>query len=81
MDSDVGTRREIFFVNQVSYGSSVYYVDKGDFLVAEKYTVEVGGKGKSFKQIQDMEHSFVAADELEVGHRHKIPLWSFGFLY
>ncbi|HIP27621.1 MAG TPA: ATP-binding protein [Sulfurovum sp.] len=81
MDSDIGTRREIFFVNQVSYGASVYYVDKGDFLVAEKYTVEVGGKGKTFMQIQDIEHSFVAADELEMRHKHKIPLCLFGFLY
>lgn len=81
MGSDKGTRREIFFVNQVSYRQSVYYVDKGDFLVGEKYTVEVGGKSKSFKQIEDVKNSFLAVDDMEIGFKHKIPLWLFGFLY
>jgi len=47
----------------------------------EKYVCEVGGKGKSFKQIKDMEHSFVVADNIELGFGKKVPLWLFGFLY
>ena len=54
---------------------------KGDFVVDDKYTIEVGGKNKSFKQIKDLENSFVVADNLEVGSGNKIPLWLFGFLY
>jgi len=81
MESDTGSRREIFFANQVSVSHSIYYVDRGDFLVDERYNVEIGGKNKSFKQIKDMPNSFVVADDLEVSFGNKIPLWLFGFLY
>jgi hypothetical protein len=81
LEPKVGTLRESFFASQVSFKSSIYYVDKGDFLVDEKYTFEIGGKNKSFKQIKDVEESFVVADEIEVGFKNKIPLWLFGFLY
>ena len=81
MEPKVGTIRESFFASQVSVKSSLYYVDRGDFLVAEKYTVEIGGKNKSFEQIKDIQNSFIVADEIEVGFKNKIPLWLFGFLY
>ena len=81
LEPKIGTLRESFFASQVSYISSLYYVSKGDFLVDEKYTFEIGGKNKSFKQIQDVKESFVVADEIEVGFKNKIPLWLFGFLY
>jgi len=81
MESDIGSRREIFFANQLSFAHSIYYVDRGDFLIDERYTVEIGGKNKSFKQIKDMPNSFVVADDLESGFGNKIPLWLFGFLY
>jgi hypothetical protein len=45
------------------------------------YTFEVGGKNKGFKQIVDVENSFVVADDIESGFGNKIPLWLFGFLY
>ena len=54
---------------------------KGDFLVYDKYIFEVGGKNKSFKQIENIENSFVVADDIESGFGNKIPLWLFGFLY
>jgi hypothetical protein len=57
------------------------YTDKGDFLVDEKYTFEIGGASKNFKQIKDVKNSFVVADDIEVGYGAKIPLWLFGFLY
>lgn len=81
MEPKIGTIRETFFASQVSVKSSLYYVDRGDFLVAQKYTVEIGGKNKSFEQIKDIENSFIAADEIEMGFKNKIPLWLFGFLY
>ncbi len=81
MEPKIGTLRESFFASQVSVKSSLYYVDRGDFLVDEKYTVEIGGKNKSFEQIKDIQNSFIAADEIEVGFKNKIPLWLFGFLY
>ncbi len=77
----IGTLRESFFASQVSFKSSLYYVSKGDFLVDESYTVEIGGKNKSFEQLKDIKNSFVVADDIEVGFKNKIPLWLFGFLY
>jgi len=81
IESDSGTKREIFFANQVSQNYSIYYVDRGDFLINEQYTVEIGGRNKGFNQIKDIPNSFVVADDLEIGFKNKIPLWLFGFLY
>ena len=81
IESDSGTKREIFFANQVSQNYSIYYVDRGDFLINEHYTVEIGGRNKGFNQIKDIPNSFVVADDLEIGFKNKIPLWLFGFLY
>jgi len=87
---DIGNVRETFFVNQLSNyylqkntldNKGIYVSNKGDFYMEEKYVCEVGGKGKSFKQIKDMEHSFVIADNIELGFGKKVPLWLFGFLY
>ena len=77
-NQEVGTLREQFFSNQVK---DVKYSKIGDFLLDEKYIMEVGGKDKSFKQIKDIENSFVVADDIEVGFGNKVPLWLFGFLY
>jgi len=78
---EMGTVRETFFMNQLSKEHEVIAPKNGDFLVDSKYLFEVGGKNKSFKQIKDMENSFVASDEIEQGFANKIPLWLFGFLY
>ncbi len=80
-NSDIGTTREIFFTNQLSQSHSINYSKIGDFLIDNKYLFEIGGKNKSFKQIKDIENSFVAADDIEVGFGNKVPLWLFGFLY
>jgi len=78
---DDGNIRETFFVNQLMVTHKISASKKGDFLVDEKYTFEIGGKNKSFDQIKDIENSFVAADDIEVGWGNKIPLWLFGLMY
>ncbi len=79
---DIGTLRESFFSGIVCNAEhSIKASKKGDFIIDDKYTVEVGGDGKSFKQIKDMDNSFVVADNIEVGSGNKIPLYLFGFLY
>jgi len=80
-NSEIGTIRETFFANQVSHKFKLNISKNGDFLIDNRYTVEVGGKNKSFDQIKDIPNSFVAADDIEVGFGNKIPLWLFGFLY
>jgi len=42
---------------------------------------EVGVKSKTYKQIKDIDNSYVIADDIEIGSGNKIPLWLFGFLY
>ena len=79
-NTNIGSIRETFFVNQLNAISDVVLAPKGDFMV-DKYTFEVGGKNKTFEQIKDIPHSFVVADDIEIGHKNKIPLWLFGMLY
>lgn len=79
-NTNIGSIRETFFVNQLNAISDVVLAPKGFFMV-DKYTFEVGGKNKTFEQIKDIPHSFVVADDIEIGHKNKIPLWLFGMLY
>ena len=76
-----GMIRETTFTTFLKTHHELSIPKKGDFLVDEKYLFEVGGKNKSFKQIKDIENSFVVADDIEIGFGNKIPLWLFGFLY
>lgn len=78
---DTGTLRETFFANQVKYLHRLTMSDQSDFLIDDKYTIEVGGKDKGYRQLADLDNAFIAADDIEYGHEHKIPLWMFGFLY
>lgn len=76
-----GTLREIFFANQLKYKHTLSLPKFGDFLIDNKYIIEIGGKDKSFKQIEGIENAYVASDDIEFGFGNKIPLWLFGFLY
>ncbi|QKF62153.1 ATP-binding protein [Campylobacter curvus] len=78
---DIGNVRETFFANQLGNITEIYSGKNGDFMVGNNFTFEIGGAKKSFEQIKDMPNSFIAADDIEVGVRNKIPLWLFGFLY
>jgi len=81
INSNIGNIRETFFISMVYKKHIINYVDKGDFLLDEKYTFEIGGKNKNFEQIKDVPNSYVVADDIEIGFNHKIPLFLFGFLY
>jgi len=78
---NTGSLRESFFVSQLSYQHQVHYHDQGDFLVNDQYIFEVGGAQKKTTQIQHQDQAFLALDDLEVGHKKRIPLWLFGLLY
>lgn len=80
-DVPVGTVRESFFANQLSYSHTTAFGRSGDFIIDDKYTVEVGGKRKAFSQIKNLPDSYLALADIEYGHMNKIPLWIFGFLY
>lgn len=76
---EIGTIREVFFMSMFDE-KRLNISDKADFLIDEKYTIEVGGKNKKYKQIKDIENSFIVSDDIEIGSGNKIPLWLFGFL-
>ncbi|MCL4533330.1 MAG: AAA family ATPase [Deltaproteobacteria bacterium] len=89
-ESNKGNERETFFINQIKN----YYDNKsdflkeyillskdGDFIVDNKYVIEIGGKNKTFRQIKNIINSYIASDDIEIGFGNKIPLYLFGFLY
>ena len=78
---NVGGMRETFFFNQLSAMYTVSIPRKGDFLVDGELLFEVGGKSKTFEQIADVENSYIAADDIEIGYGNRLPLWMFGLLY
>ena len=77
----IGTISKTVFATLLCAEHNVKISKIGDFLVDGKYIFEIGGKNKSFKQIKDLDNSFVISDDIEIGFGNKIPLWLFGFLY
>lgn len=89
-ETNAGTIRETFFVNQIRNAlnptptlieSQVTTAAQGDFMIRDKLTFEVGGPGKGGQQIKNLDNAYIAADGIEAGFANKIPLWLFGFLY
>jgi uncharacterized protein len=77
----IGTIREVFFNNQLNVVHRVNYSSSTDFEVDNKYHFEIGGKGKSKKQITGIENAWVVKDDMEFPVAKSLPLWLFGFLY
>ncbi|MGC1203612.1 MAG: AAA family ATPase, partial [Flavobacteriaceae bacterium] len=80
-NAEIGTLRETFFSNQMKHIHDIHLAEKGDFIVDRTYTFEIGGKGKTSKQIHGVKNSFVVRDDMEIGNLNVIPLYLFGFLY
>ncbi len=79
--TSIGTVRETFFANIISSMGEITLPKKGDFLLNSKYLFEIGGKGKTKKQIEYHENAYLVIDNIEHGIGSKIPLWLLGFLY
>lgn len=78
---NIGTLRETFFANQIEIKHQLTLAQRGDFMVDDTYTFEVGGANKNFQQIADIKNSYLVIDEMPLGVKNKIPLWLFGFMY
>lgn len=76
-----GTIRETFVANSLKQAHQIASIEKGDFLVDDIITIEVGGDYKTYKQISDIPNSYLVIDGIEYGHGNRIPIWLFGFLY
>lgn len=80
--ADIGALRETFFVNQLrNAGHNIHLAKKGDFIIDEEITIEIGGKKKTSKQIANIEKAYVLKDDIEYAFQNHIPLWMFGLLY
>jgi len=80
-NNNIGTIREIFFANQLLCNNKISSSKSGDFIVDDKYTIEIGGQNKTFEQIKNIKNSYLVVDNIETGIRTKIPLYLFGLLY
>lgn len=78
---NIGNVRETFFLNQFKDLHEINLSEKTDFIINNKYSFEIGGKGKTKKQIATLENAFVAKDNIEIGFGNSIPVWLFGFMY
>lgn len=73
--------RETFLFSQLKHHHKVNAQKAGDFIIDDRFIIEVGCKNKSLSQVAGYENAFVAADDIETGIGKKIPLWLFGFIY
>lgn len=80
-DDGMGGLRETFFINQLRPLHKVNIHPATDFLIDDYFSFEIGGKNKDFTQIKDLKNSYLAIDDLPIGHKNKIPLYLFGLLY
>ena len=78
---DIGSLRETYFFSALSVTESVSTPVKGDFLVNDQHTIEVGGPSKSFHQLSGMANPILVKDGIDVGSDGIMPLWIFGLLY
>jgi len=78
---NTGSLRETFALNQLNAKHAVFLHERADFLVDDKFVIEIGAKNKDNRQIRDFENSYIFPDDIETGHHNKIPLWLLGFLY
>ncbi|MFH2141637.1 MAG: AAA family ATPase [Bacteroidota bacterium] len=78
--SNIGNIRETFMLNQLRMIGNVFAAEKGDFTI-DDMVFEVGGKGKTDRQIKEAGKGFVVKDEIEHGFGNVLPLWHFGLLY
>ena len=79
---EIGTLRETFAINSLSESHIVEYgKTQGDFKIDNKYTFEIGGRGKDFTQIAGLKDSYIFADNWDIPEGSKLPLWMLGFLY
>jgi len=78
---NIGSLRESFFANQLQGLHKINIAEKGDFIIDDKFTFEIGGKNKTKYQIKNIENAYIVRDDYENGINNTIPLWLFGFLY
>ena len=78
---DLGTLRELYFVQAMRDAhQKVYYSKHADYRT-KSHVFEIGGKNKTTKQIANLETSFLIKDDILIPTQRVIPLLFLGFLY
>lgn len=80
-NTNIGTVRETFFLNQFKGLHEINRSEKADFVINKTYTFEIGGKNKTKRQIANVKNAYIAKDRIEIGFGNVIPVWLFGFMY
>lgn len=79
--TNIGSVRESFFMNQVRVKNKVAFSSRVDFVVSDKYNMEIGGKNKTKQQLVRLDNAFIVVDNIEIGYGNQVPLWLFGLTY
>lgn len=79
--TNIGSVRELFFMNQMRVKHKVSFTDQTDFLLNGKLLFEIGGKNKTRRQIAGLPNAYLALDNIDIGSPGQIPLWLFGLTY
>jgi len=75
-----GTIRETFVMNTLSRFGDVSTPVKGDFMIDEKYVIEVGGANKMFHQLSGMPNAILVKEGIGKGSTGILPMWMLGLL-
>lgn len=79
---EIGSLRETFVLNQLLFENEVMLSKHADFLLNQKWTLEIGGKNKKTKQIESIPDSLRILDDYDfTSNKSIIPIWLLGFLY
>lgn len=72
---DVGTLRETFFASQLAHAHELRYPAEGG-IVDDRWLFEIGGPGKTMRQIAGRENAYLALDDIERSRLRRAPGWS-----
>jgi predicted AAA+ superfamily ATPase len=75
-----GTIRETFVMNALSRAGVVSTPVKGDFMIDEKYVIEVGGISKTYHQLSGMPNAILVKEGISKGSTGIIPMWLLSLL-
>jgi predicted AAA+ superfamily ATPase len=78
---DIGNLRETFAVGMLKKIVPISVPKSGDIITAGKDVFEVGGKGKTKKQVRNVKRAYVLNDDIDYAHGAHLPLWLLGFLW
>ena len=77
---DIGNLRETFAVGMLTKIVPVSAPRNGDIITAQKDVFEIGGKGKTKKQVRNFKRASVLNDDMDYARGAHLPLWLLGFL-